>query len=176
MKYIITQFSYFRKILIILSSPPFYNKYVRLPCASDPCPPEIRHNPKFWPFFKDTLGAIDGSHIHCSPPALERAFYRNRKGFLSQNCLFACSFNLQFIYAFTGWEGSAADARVYENACSRDLLIPDGKYYLADAGFPSCRQLLIPYRGPRYHLAEWGRACVRQVSSYYSYLFQNQPT
>jgi hypothetical protein len=117
-----------------------------------------------------------GSHIHCSPPASERAFYRNRKGFLSQNCLFACSFNLQFIYAFTGWEGSAADARVYENACSWDLLIPDGKYYFADAGFPSCRQLLIPYCGPRYHLAEWGRACVRQVSSYYSYLFKNQPT
>jgi hypothetical protein len=175
MKYIMTQFSYFRKMLVIFSSPPFYNKYVCLPRASDPCPPEIRRNPKFWPFFKDVLGAIDGSHIHCSPPASERAFYRNRKGFLSQNCLFACSFNLQFIYAFTGWEGSASDARVYENACSQDLLIPNGKYYLADAGFPSCKQLLIPYRGPRYHLAEWGRASVRQVSSHYSYLFQDQP-
>ena len=39
------------------------------------------------------------------------------------------------------------DARVYEGALSDGLDIPKGKYYLADAGFPSCEQLLIPYRG-----------------------------
>jgi hypothetical protein len=54
------------------------------------------------------------------------------------------------------------DARVYDDARGRDFIIPNGKYYLADAGYPSCSQLLIPYRGIRYHLAEWGRAGVRQ--------------
>ena len=39
-----------------------------------------------------------------------------------------------------------------------DLHIPAGKYYLADAGFPICDALVIPKRGVRYHLAEWGRA------------------
>jgi hypothetical protein len=72
------------------------------------------------------------------------------------------------VYALTGWEGSAGDARVYDDARSRDLDIPDGKYYLADAGFPACQQLIIPYRGVRYHLAEWGRASIRYVSSVYS--------
>ena len=143
------------------SSPPFYTTYVKLPTANDPCPPEIRHNPKFWPFFKDALGALDGSHIHIAPPASLRWWYRNRKGFLSQNCLFACSFGMRFVYSLCGWEGPAADARVYEDAISTDLVIPEGKYYLADAGFPSCNQLLIPYRGVRYHLAEWGRAGLR---------------
>ena len=132
-------------MLFIFSSYPFYTKYVRLPTADDAVPPEIRQNSKFWPYFKDVLGALDGSHIHSSPPANDRASYRNRKGFMSQNCLFGCSFGLQFIFAYTGWEGSATDARVYENALLDGLDIPEGKYYLADVGFPSCEQLLIPY-------------------------------
>jgi DDE superfamily endonuclease len=135
--------------------------YVHLPTAHNSVPPKIRHNPKFWPFFKDCLGALDGSHIHCAPPASERPTYRNRKGFVSQNCLFGCSFDLTFVYALTGWEGSATDARIYEKAESTDLHIPEGKYYLADAGYPLSHKLLVPYRGVRYHLAEWGRASVR---------------
>ena len=39
------------------------------------------------------------------------------------------------------------------------LEIPDGYYYLADAGYPDDDpRLLTPYRGVRYHLAEWSRA------------------
>jgi hypothetical protein len=152
-------FRYFRKIVTIFSSPPFYTAHVRQPVASDPIPPQIRGNSKFFPFFKDAVGAIDGSHIHSSPPASMREACRNRKGFISQNCLFACDFGLQFVYALTGWEGSATDARVYEDAT--DFHIPAGKYYLADAGYPLCNNLLVPYRGVRYHLAEWGRAGVR---------------
>jgi len=146
-------------MLAIFSSSPFYTKYVQLPDAS--VPNKICHNPKFWPFFKDTIGAIDGSHIHASPRAFERGPYRNRKGFVSQNCLFACDFELNFVYALTGWEGSATDARVYEAAEGHDLHIPTGKYFLADAGFPLRPELLIPYRNVRYHLAEWGRTSVR---------------
>jgi hypothetical protein len=153
-------------MLYIFSSHLFYSKHVHLPEADDPVSSRIRNNPKLWPYFRDALGALDGSHIHSAPPASECAFHRNRKGFVSQNCLFGCSFDLQFVYALTGWEGSAADARVYEDARSRDLDIPDGKYYLADAGFPASQQLLIPYRGRRYHLAEWGHAGVRYVSSH----------
>lgn len=153
--------SYFRKLLSIFSSGPFYNSFVRLPTAHDPVPPQIRNNPKFWPFFKNCLSALDGTHIRCSPPAHERSAYRNRKGFVSQNCLLACSFDLTFVYSLTGWEGSATDARIYGAAQSSDLHIPEGKYYLADAGYPLSSKLLVPYRGIRYHLAEWGRASVR---------------
>jgi hypothetical protein len=60
----------------------------------------------------------------------------------------------------SGWEGSAADARVYHDARTTDFTIPEGKYYLADAGFASCDELLVPYRNVRYHLAEWGRAAL----------------
>ena len=150
-------------MLCIFSSYPFYTKYVLLPSVDDPVPPEIRHNSKFWPYFKDALGALDGSHIHSSPPAIQRSAYRNRKGGVSQNCLFGCSFDLQFVFAYTGWEGSATDARVYESALTDGLDIPPGKYYLVDAGFPSTNELLIPYRSIQYHFAEWGCANVRYV-------------
>ena len=88
--------------------------------------------------------SIDGSHIHSVLPASEQAFNWNRKGFLSQNCVFACSFDLKFVYSLTGWEGSASDAQVYDDAWSKDIYILDGKYYLADVGFPATQQLLTP--------------------------------
>ena len=76
----------------------------------DPISPNIYHNSKLWPFFQGCLGAIDGSHIHLSPPSALQSLYRNRKGFLSQNCLFICNFDMEFTYILTGWEGSATDA------------------------------------------------------------------
>ena len=45
-----------------------------------------------------------------------------------------------------------------------DLRIPQGKFYLADAGFGVCDSLLVPYRGVQYHLAEWGRANIRYIA------------
>ncbi|KIK13049.1 hypothetical protein PISMIDRAFT_18263 [Pisolithus microcarpus 441] len=130
-----------------------------------PTPPFIRENTKFFPFFEDMIGAIDGMHIACNPAADERDASRNRKGFTSQNCLVCCDFDLFFTYVLSGWEGSMADASIYHDARLNDLKIPDGKYYLADTGFPSCPQLLVPHRGQRYHLAEWGCTQTRPENS-----------
>ena len=44
------------------------------------------------------------------------------------------------------------------------LVVPEGKYYLADAGFGVCDQLLLPYQGVCYHLVEWGHANVQYVA------------
>jgi len=131
--------------------------------VSDPTPPEIAKNPKFFPFFAGALGAVDGTHIACSPSAADREYARNRKGFLSQNCLMACSFDMRFLYVLSGWEGSAADATIFNDARTTDFPIPPGKYYLADVGFAACDELLVPYRGVRYHLNEWQMAGLRYV-------------
>jgi len=104
---------------------------------------------------------MDGSHFNCCPSSLERQYARDRKGGVSMNLLACSSFDLQFQYMLSGWDGSAADATMYNDACLSDLTIPPGKFYLADAGFGICDSLLVPYRGVRYHLAEWGRASVR---------------
>ncbi|KAJ7318484.1 hypothetical protein DFH08DRAFT_637068, partial [Mycena albidolilacea] len=70
---------HFRKILDILSSAEFYARYVHLPAADDLPPAEIRQNSKWWPYFRNVLVAIDGTHINCSPSAAELHMARNRK-------------------------------------------------------------------------------------------------
>lgn len=154
-------FRYFKKMTHIFSCAPFNTEYVKQLTPDDPLPPHFVNNPKLWPFFSHALGAIDGSHIHLAATSEHRDACRNRKGFISQNCLFCCSFDLHFTYALTGWEGSASDARLYHEAISDDLDIPYGWYLLADGGFPHCAELLVPYRNVRYHLSEWGRANLR---------------
>ena len=52
-------------------------------------------------------------------------------------------------------------------------MMPEGKYYLADAGYPTCNQLLVPYRSVHYHLAEWGRANVWYICGLFLDKMQN---
>ena len=136
-------------------------QYICLPNANTPLSKNFSDNPKFMPYFKDCIGAIDGTHIPVTPPASEFIPFSNRKGYTSQNVLAACNFNMEFIYLLVGAEGSMADGALWTLARGRDLTIPTGKYYLGDAGFPHCNQLLVPFRGVRYHLAEWGRSTTR---------------
>lgn len=148
-------------MLVFFSSPPFYNDYIKLPRVDAPIPPEIQDNPKFYPFFKDALGAIDGTHINCCPSAADQQATRDRKGGITQNCLAICGFDLIFYYMFSSWEGSTSDSTMFHDAHMTDLPIPPGQYYLADTGFPNCASLFIPFRGVRYHLQEWGHANLR---------------
>ncbi|XP_026434306.1 protein ALP1-like [Papaver somniferum] len=121
-------------------------------------PDEIRENPRFYPYFKNCIGAIDGTHIPAMVSEDEQDVYRNRKGFISQNVLVACSFDLQFQYVLAGWEGSAHDGRILDSALTRSdkLIVPEGKYYLGDAGLALTPSFITPYRGVRYHLKECG--------------------
>jgi len=128
-------------MLVILSSPPFYTDYVHLPSVDDPIAPYIKDNTKFFPFFEDAIGAIDGTHFVCLPTAAEWAAAHDYKGGVTQNCLAACNFNLEFMYIFSGWEGSATDSAMFLT----NLHILPGKYYLADAGFPSSLRTVIPF-------------------------------
>ncbi|KIO12204.1 hypothetical protein M404DRAFT_91285, partial [Pisolithus tinctorius Marx 270] len=69
---------YFHKMLIIFSTPPFYTKYVHL-LDENKIHTRIQDNMRFWPFFKDVIGALDGSHIHAAPSAADRGTFRNCK-------------------------------------------------------------------------------------------------
>lgn len=113
---------------------------------------------KFFPWFKDCIGAIDETHIPMHVPEALRSSYRDRKGNVSHNVLAATTMDMMFAYVLPGWEGSASDSRVFDDAHREDFTIPAGRYYLADAGYPNCDALMVPYRGVRYHLKEWGRS------------------
>lgn len=111
------------------------------------------------------LGALDGTHINCFTFAADQHASQDQKGGLTQNCLAVCSFSFCFLYFISRFEGSAADATMYMHSCLMDIIIPEGKFYLADVGFALCDALLVPYQGVCYHFAEWGRAGVRYIIS-----------
>jgi hypothetical protein len=149
-----------------VSAGPFYQQFVTLPTEETPLSSSIRNNPKFYPFFENVIGAIDGTHINAHTSALERHINRDRKGGMTQNCLFGCDMDFRFVYGITGFEGSAADSSIYHHAHLMDFAIPQGKCYLADAGCPACNALLVPYHGVCYHLAEWGQAGIQYLLGY----------
>jgi len=151
------------RILKMVNSEAFYTRYVKPP--PDRTPPEIQDNPKLSPFFDKCRGAVDGCHIDMFVPDDALARYRDRKGGVTQNVLAVCTFDMRFSYILSGWEGSASDGAVFADARRNDLVVTPGTYLLADAGFPACDALLVPYRGVRYNLKEWGRAPQRLVVS-----------
>ena len=71
---------------------------------------------RFWPHFKDSIGAIDGTHIECVVPASEQPKYRNRKGSTTQNVMAICDFDMRFMFVVAGWPGSVHDTRVLNDA------------------------------------------------------------
>ena len=91
-------------MLIALSSPPIYTKYIRLPDKTSPTSDKILNNTKFYPYFKDALGAINGTYIPCYVPVKDQSTSWNQKGVISRNCLACVSFNLQFTYMLSRWE------------------------------------------------------------------------
>ncbi|XP_073032457.1 uncharacterized protein [Primulina eburnea] len=111
-----------------------------------------------WKWFEGCLGALDGTHIGVHVRSIDKAKYRTRKGIIAVNVLGVCDRNMNFIYALTGWEGSAADARVLRDALTRDdaFKVPRGSYYLCDNGYANVEGFLTPYRRVRYHRDAWG--------------------
>lgn len=79
-----------------------HQEVVLQPTDHQTVPPEIATNPKLFPWFKDCVGAVDGTHIHAFVPTAEAPPWRNRKGFHSQNVFAACSFDLRFTFVYPG--------------------------------------------------------------------------
>ena len=114
----------------------------------------IRQSKSFWPYFKDCLGILNGTHIPAHITEAKHVSYQNCKGHLLQNVLAACDMGQNLVYILPDWEGSACDSHVFENAQISDFEIPAGQYYLADAGYAGSNTLLVPYCSIRYHLKE----------------------
>ncbi|XP_070005183.1 uncharacterized protein [Nicotiana sylvestris] len=107
----------------------------------------------------DCIGAIDGTHIRVKVSQREASRYRGRKDYPTQNVLTACTFDLKFTYVLADWEETTSDSRIMKEALNRHdpLKLPEGKYYLVDAGLMLRSVLITPYRGEQYHLKEYSR-------------------
>ncbi|XP_010233500.1 protein ALP1-like [Brachypodium distachyon] len=118
--------------------------------------PEDSDDPK-WKYFKNCLGALDGTHVKVIVPVDIKRRYRSRKAEISTNVLGVCGPDMKYIYMLPGWEGSAHDGRVLRDAISRPngLRVPADQYYLVDARYTNGKGFLAPYRGQRYHIGGW---------------------
>ncbi|WVZ70650.1 hypothetical protein U9M48_019295, partial [Paspalum notatum var. saurae] len=78
---------------------------------------------RFWPHFKDCIGAIDGTHIPVTVSASEQPKYTGRHGYPTQNVMAVCDFDMRFTFVVTGWPGSVHDTRILldTNVLSRGL-------------------------------------------------------
>ena len=138
------------------------NKWISQPTSSTPTDLRILRNTKFSPYFDNCVGALDGTHIRTTVRGEEaKRSWRNRYSYISTNVLAACDFSLGFVYVRPGYEGSANDQNVLNNALEDNFVIPKDRFYLADAGYGAHPGLRLPFRGVRYHLKEWGRANTR---------------
>ncbi|XP_075475591.1 uncharacterized protein LOC142506695 [Primulina tabacum] len=122
-----------------------------------PLPGDENCSNNTWKWFKGCLCVLDGTYISFQLPNKDKEKYINRKGTTAINVLGICNCDMQFIYALTGWEGSAADAHVLRDAVNRQdgLKIPRGCYDLCDNGYPNVEGFLTPYRRTRYHMDQW---------------------
>ncbi|KAL0539375.1 hypothetical protein IC582_023586 [Cucumis melo] len=84
------------------------------PPNMDTVPTEIVSNSKYYPFFKDCIGAIDGTYVAASIPQNEEIPFRGRKTNTTWNTMCVCSFDMLFTYVMSGWEGSANDSRILQ--------------------------------------------------------------
>ncbi|XP_038715078.1 uncharacterized protein LOC120008776 [Tripterygium wilfordii] len=104
-------------------------------------PKKIYDDQRYWPFFRDCIDAIDGTHIPAVIPQDTRVPYIGRKGVTTQNVMAVCS---------------AHDSHIFHEILGNDNnnfpQPPQGKYYLVDAGYPNQRGYLAPYKGQMYHL------------------------
>ncbi|XP_028554977.1 uncharacterized protein LOC114580712 [Dendrobium catenatum] len=108
------------------------NEFIKPPPPETPY--KIKSSNRFMPFFKDCIGAIDGTHIKARVPKENEAAFRGRKPYPTQNVLAVVDFDLKITYVLAGWEG---------------------KYYLADGGYSTRNGFISPYRATRYHLKEF---------------------
>ncbi|XVF07647.1 hypothetical protein REPUB_Repub06bG0157500 [Reevesia pubescens] len=81
-----------------------------------------------WKWFKNCLGALDGTYVKVNALENDKPRYRTRKNEIATNVLGVCSQDMQFIYILPGWEGSAADSRVLKDVISKrnGLKVPRG--------------------------------------------------
>ncbi|KAM5343085.1 hypothetical protein ACJ41O_004932 [Fusarium nematophilum] len=110
--------------------------------------------------FNGAVGAIDGTHVRMYVPLDQQPRWWSRKAQVSTNVLAAVNFEGRFVYVLAGAEGSINDASMSRIAVvleeeSARLRLPEGRFYLADAGFGVRKGILTPFPRHLYYLRDF---------------------
>ncbi|VAH33094.1 unnamed protein product [Triticum turgidum subsp. durum] len=85
---------YFKAVLYAIGE--LRDEMIRPP--SNHCHRKIQESTRFNPYFKDCVGAIDGTHVLARVPKSISAAFRGRKVGTTQNVMAAVDFDLKFTY------------------------------------------------------------------------------
>lgn len=104
--------------------------------------------------FAGCIRAIDGTHVIAHIPVAQQSKFWNRKSDISQNILAAVKMDGTFSYVLAGAEGRIHDSTLAKIAMTKSFRIPEGRFYLSDAGFGLQEGLLVPYTNIRYYIED----------------------
>ncbi|XP_043698620.1 putative nuclease HARBI1 [Telopea speciosissima] len=144
---------HFHNVLAALRT---FSREMVQPPSFEETPLQIKSNQKYYPFFANCIGAIDGTHISASIPLAKQVPYiSSRKNKVTQNVCAACSFDMCFTFIWAGWEGSAHDNRILWEAINTPRLKfphpPPGKHYLVDSEYTHMPGYMAPFKNVQYH-------------------------
>lgn len=152
------------------------DEYIKFPQGAELCDVVAEFKAK-WGMIQ-CAGAIDGSHVPVTPPALQHTDFYNRKGWYSMVIQAVVDHNYLFRDICVGWPGSVHDARVLVNSAihskgnKREIMsgneirlngtkIP--LFLVGDSAYPICTWLMKPFpfsanltpaqRSYNYHLS-----------------------
>ena len=104
----------------------YFNRVLRVPdiiCPKESLTSIPRHiieyaNGKYYPFFKNAVGALDGTHVMCVVPKKDQMAYRCGRDpkHTTQNVLGVCDFNMRFTFVSVGWERTTHNCKVLNHA------------------------------------------------------------
>ncbi|XP_042960172.1 uncharacterized protein LOC122295163 [Carya illinoinensis] len=84
-------------------------------------PKKIREDERYWPYFKDCIGAIDKTHVPVIISPTKQIPFIGRKGITTQNVMAVCDFDMRFTFVWAGWEGIAHDTHFYGSYSKRRI-------------------------------------------------------
>ncbi|GJX47518.1 hypothetical protein Tco_0272708 [Tanacetum coccineum] len=106
--------------------------------------------------FKGAIGALDGTIYTClmfvPSPHKQNVYKAREREFDCYQNVFSqfVTSNIVFTYIVTGWEGTAHDSRILNEALDDPIyefpIPPSDKYYLCDAAYRHTHGFMAPYR------------------------------
>nr|CAD40403.1 OSJNBa0004L19.21 [Oryza sativa Japonica Group] len=137
-------------------------------------------NPRYYPYFNDCIGAIDGTHIPVQVSKDHLVQHICQHHITTQNVMACCDFDMIFTFVLARCPGFMHDMRVFNDAmstynhvfphpppgtllpilclqfltsitCNIQVFTAAGKYYLVDSGYANRIGYLELYKGTKYH-------------------------
>lgn len=99
------------------------------------------------------MKALDSAYILMYILEYKYCFYQNKKRWLLKNILVICDFDMRFWFILPNWKRSTYDSKIFKDTINKKgFVIPNKKYWLANAGYLNFNHLFTSYKSIYYHL------------------------